>query len=287
MIRNRKSLVLIATLFLAKAALCEEHKPAFLGPRFSRSEGNGATIVEILPDTAAAKAKLQVNDTIVAIHGFSRDAFVQSLFQSIEKRTKQKLDFVIVDSGQWLIDTIEKQPVGTKMTFGVNRNGKRIKITVTLSARPLLRQKNPPRVYGGTLKLAGGTYQINKYKLGHNLVISDAVGYIDGNYEQTGAGLLEFNLDKDAVLDVSGDVELAGILHVGLSNVNPKVGDTLEIIRNAKSIKGSFGKLMLPTLNEGLGWKIFYDNINAGTDFDQDGKHDVTLVVVERSSKNK
>ncbi len=81
-----------------------------------------------------------------------------------------------------------------------------------------------------------------------------------------------------AVLNVNGDVSLAGILYVRLEKTVPKLGDRFEIVRNARSIKGSFGKVILPDLPDNLVWQVVYDDLKAGIDLDGDGKYDVTLV---------
>jgi hypothetical protein len=236
--------------------------PAYLGARFEDSNDGavkGAIIQEVFPDSAGAKAKLQVKDLVMAI-GDVRVEGTLSVIQEIGRLSPY-----------------------TQTTLTIIRDGKELKIPVTLGSRPnfspLLRQAEPPRVPGGEFSLASGGSLGTDITIGHNLILPDGVGTIRGNFEQAWTGLLDVDLGNQAVLNVTGNAKLAGILHVRLANKELKAGDHFEVIKNAKSLQGEFGKVLLPPLSNGLEWKIIYDDVNNGVDFDGDGRHDVTLVV--------
>jgi hypothetical protein len=159
-------------------------------------------------------------------------------------------------------------------------------MTVVLGRPPLpeemLIQRDPPRVRGGTiegsLKFTGSVEHQGNYILTGNGAI--------GEDFQIGWGSVFDVLIEDranhAVLDVGGNVELSGMLYVGKSNLQFKLGDSFEILRGAKSIKGQFTTLWLPPLPEGLAWKVDYDDLSRRMDRNKNGKHDVTIIVVKK-----
>lgn len=265
---KRQLLAVVALHCLAMITMGAEPKPAFLGVRLGDSDNadvKGSTILEVFDDTAAAEAKLRVNDIVTAIGD------------------------VHIDSDTSLIEQIGKLTSGTKTTFKIVRDGEEKEIGLTLRSRPnyslVLRQRDPPRVHGGTFNLATGGTIKSDVTNGGNVILPNGVGNIVGNYEQNWRGLLDVNLDQQAVLNVTGDVSVSGILYIGMEKTKPKFGDKFEIIRDASSLDGTFGKLFLPPLPNDLDWEIIYDSIPNGIDLDADGKHDITLVVKMKNER--
>lgn len=238
--------------------------PAFLGVRFTIPNNrnlNGAQIVHILKGTAAASSKLQIGDVITSVDGDS------------------------VDSYSDLVDKILDMPAGKHTSFTVVRGDKQFLTKVTLGARPRyypeLSNTDPPLTPAGSIDSSGMTFE-SDFSNSVNLILRDKVTHVVGSFSQDWTGLMAVDLDKPSSLEVTGNVDLGGILYVGMKERTPQAGDKFEVIQNAASIKGSFGKIIYPDLPEGLHWSIVYDNLPRKLDLDGDGKCDVTLVVEEK-----
>jgi len=180
------------------------------------------------------------------------------------------------------IDTIYSLAPGQMVRLQIWRKGKDMPITVTLGERPLfnmtLRQKDPPRVIGGTGELKGNS--IGGITTGGNVIVRERPTPVKGDFAQRWMGVMDIHIDKrtnHAQLRVEGDVYVSGILYVNVSKIEPRAGDRFELISNAKSLRGRFGKVMLQTFKDVEG-RIVYDNLDKKQDLDGDGKYDVTLV---------
>jgi hypothetical protein len=253
------SLVLCVT-----AAAGEEPESPFLGVELADADsGAGARIVEVFDGTAAANIKLQAGDVITAI------------------------DDMPVANSALAIGQLAKMNPGDRVELSFMRDGERKETQVTLGVRPnyslKLTQENPPRVGGGSFEGRGNGVLLEGDNLnyGGNFILHDG-GKIIGDLFQGRAALLDIKVEDHAALEVTGKATLSGILYIRLGKTVLKEGNKFEVIRDAASIKGTFGKLMLPQLPEGLAWKIVYDDIPKGIDLDADGKHDVTLVVEKK-----
>ncbi len=113
----RKILVLLAlTLMLGGAALAQDagERP-FLGITFS-AEDNGALVREVLADSPAAAAGLQVDDLILALNGAELSP----------------ADFV---------ETIAALAVGDEITLTILRDGAEMELAVTLGSAPARRSQ--------------------------------------------------------------------------------------------------------------------------------------------------
>lgn len=253
---------------LLAAPLKAEEKPGFLGVRWT-DEPKGVRVNRVVPKSPADDAKLQAGDLIVAIDGKN------------------------VSGSTVFGDTIRVAKPGTTVELSLVRDGAEAKAIAKLGARPkfspFLAQDNPPRVDGGSLELGGGERIDGDFGYAGNVILPGGVVTIAGSFEQDWTGLLDVEIDRradHAALEVSGDVALGGILYVGMTALKPKEHDEFIIIRNAKSLTGEFGKLMLPKLPDGLRWKIVYDDLKNGLDLNRNGRYDVTLLVIKDGSGN-
>jgi membrane-associated protease RseP (regulator of RpoE activity) len=238
--------------------------PAFLGVGFDRENqpDGGALVGKIVEGTAAAKAGLEVGDVIIGFAGKDVSDQVTLRAMILERRA------------------------GEKVEVRFRRQGEARKITLVLDRPPLteerLVQRDPPRVAGGTI---GGPIHAEGMEVASkdNLIIPEK-STIRSLFLAFG-GVLDMTIAdrKDyAVLNVKEKVELSGMLYVGKSDLEFKLGDTFEIIRGAQSINGRFHTLWLPPLAEGLAWKVEIDDLARRIDRNKNGKHDVTLVVVKK-----
>ncbi|MBL8828583.1 MAG: PDZ domain-containing protein [Planctomycetaceae bacterium] len=241
--------------------LIDEPMPesGFLGAYLADADNDGvkgAAIASVMKGSAAENFGLEVKDVILAIGA------------------------VEVSTATSLSNEIKKFRAGAKTTVTLLRNGKKLVVDLTLGSRPkfaALTQHKPPRVSGATMEFSG--IITGSLSWGGNLILADGVGTIGEDLELSWESLMEVDLDHEGALSVKGDVSIAGILHVVLKEKNPRSGDRFEIIRDASSIKGEFGLLMLPRLQADLHWDIVYDSIAKGIDVDGDKVHDVTLIV--------
>lgn len=237
-------------------------QPGFLGANFrSNRSGWGAIVDYVLPHTAGAVAKLRPGDEIISING-----------QAIKDERE-------------LTELIERMGGGTATDLVVLRDQILILVPITLDDRPAYMWQageNPMRADEFRFHFAGGRF-LGNYNSGDDTVVERDVT-VHGNFTQRWSGRLKLIInsgDASAAVDVAGDVTLAGILEVELQDWPLSEGGHFEFIRNAHSLRGHFGMLNLPDPGRGLRWQIIYDDIAKGIDFDHDGKHDVTLVVIK------
>lgn len=253
-----------------------EKKPGFLGimpDESGKQKVQGAAVGHVIPTTAAAKAKLKANDAITAVNQIAVEDFSS------------------------LLNALGEFKAGDKIVLTVNRNGKTLALNAVLGVRPpaypVSDKQKPPRVPGGTINTrSGGTFQVGGSMTSPgNLVINGGRIIVGRDYRQEWKDLLDFEITGDpnkSLFQVGGTIELAGNLYVHLSKgVKPKAGDRFEIVSGGSAISGKFGRLLLPELPNGLAWKIYYDDVKRGRDFDRDGKHDVTLLVEKRAAGKK
>jgi len=268
--RKRFSVALaFVILTLAGQRLSAEPKEGYLGVRLAPlARAKGATIGAVLPDTPAAAAGLRAGDVIIAVG----DA---------------KITF-----GHLLIEEISRLPPGLKVELKFVRDGEEKSVVADITRHPDFdadAAKNYPQGdYGGVFSHAG---QLNGGLEGGGVtrIVGDKA-VINGPFTQTWSGILDFRIksrEEPSFVTITGDVTLAGILYVDIAEITPRLGDQFKIIRGAKSIQSRFGKLLLPKLDEGLQWKIVYDDVANGVDLDGDGKNDVTLVVAADEAKDK
>lgn len=236
-------------------------KVGYLGVEVSDptvDEVKGPYVHTIVPEGPAALAGIRKYDIILAV------------------------DDTPIPNAVTYIEEIASLAPGTMVKLTIWRKGKEMPITVTLGSRPLfntnLLQEDPPRVLGGTGELKGNSY--GGITTGGNVIVREKSTPVKGDFVQRWTGVMDIQIDKrtnHAQLRVEGDVYLAGILYVGFSNVKPRPGERFELIRNAKSLRGRFGKVMLPDITGAKG-RIVYDDLEKKQDLDADGKYDVTLV---------
>jgi hypothetical protein len=243
-------------LLLAFTAVAAAEDKAFVGVRFD----DEARIEHIFPNSPAEKAGLAVGDVV------------------------QKFGDEEITSTEQLQGLIQSKKPHDKSVFVVDRDGETKELTITLGRRSVkwfLEQQDPPRVPGGTIQLSGGGIG-GDFQLNGNFVVEGPCR-VEGNLTQEWSGVLDLlYAPGEPPLTVGGDLKLGGMLHVRLADdVKPKLGERYKIIAGAKSIEGKFEELSLPKIDDKLGWRVEYDNIERMDDFDRDGLHDVTIVVVD------
>ncbi len=256
----------VPTWSFAADAPKKEAPRGFLGIQMQDvSGGDGVNVTKVVPNQPAQKGGMKPEDVVTAFN----DKPINSMAQ--------------------LMEVISGTPPNTVIKLTVRRGTQKQDLSITTGKRPtfnpVLVQDNPPRVDGGTWELED--VRVLNYSNSSNLIVSEEDGRIDGSFEQTYLGLLDVEINQrenHAAMEVTGDVTLSGILYVGIGKVKPRDGDEFVIIRNAASIKGEFGKVMLPKLPDGLRWKVVYDDLKNGVDLNGNGKHDVTLLVLKEGS---
>jgi hypothetical protein len=245
---------IVLLLALTVAATAEDK--AFVGVRF----GDEARIEHVFPGSPAEEAGLAVGD-LVKKFGDEEITSTEQLQELIQARKPQE-----------------------KGVFSVDREGEKKELTVTFGRRSVkwfLQQQDPPRVPGGTIQLSGGGIGGDFEQSGNFIV--EGPCRMEGNFTQHWTGVLDLLFASgEPPLTVGGELKLGGMLHVRLADdVKPKLGERYKIIAGAKSIDGKFDELSLPKLGDKLGWRVEYDNIERMDDFDRNGLHDVTIVVVD------
>lgn len=250
-------MLVVAVFFCCPFSVSAASK-AFLGVRLS----DGAMVNHVFDESPAAKAGLRAGDIILSCNN--------TQFAG----TKDLQDFLVA------------QEPGQVLKLTVKRGRKEIRMTAQMERHTVkwyLSQKDPPRVPGGTADI-GSVVVKGDYNSGGNTIVKSSLQVL-GNFKQSWLGVLDLNLDRKvghAAVSVAGKIEISGLLYVRLGEFEPMVGDRFEIFTGASGLSGKFDELMLPPLRDKVGWKVEYDDLEKGRDFNMNGKYDVTLVVVKR-----
>lgn len=265
--------ILLCTLPLLATGLSAEadERPYFgiLAGSEEDQEQEGAPVGVVLPKSPAAEAGVKRDDVITAIN-----------------RIPVK-DFTTLHT------RLGKFETGDEIVLTVHREGKTLSLKAVLGDLPpaypvVIKDGRPPRVPGGTLIVrGGGTSTIDGgLNTGGNTIINGSILVVRKEFRQTWYGLLDFEITgvpNTSLIKVKGKIVLGGNLYVhAAKSVKLKVGDSFQVVSGGTSLEGEFGRLLLPELNEGLKWKIHYDDVQKGRDFNKDGAHDVTLEVVKK-----
>ncbi len=251
----RMKLVLLFLLANSTVAAAEDRP--FFGVRF----GEGAKIEHLFDGAPAQAAGLQVGDVI----------------KTVDEKP-------IADTAAMQAVLAQCKP-GDKLAVVVQREGEDVAAEVQLvkhTVRFYLKDKDPPRIPGGTITLGRGTIGSDYQTSGNTCITGPSK--ITGSLTQTWTGVMDLRLTKPGgppALTVSGPVSLAGLLYVKIEGYKPKMGDRFKLIGGAPALTGEFDELMLPELDKNLAWKVVYDDIEQMRDLDGDKLHDVTLVVID------
>lgn len=252
---QRTTLAFLLVMIIASITTGEDRP--FFGVRF----GEGAKIEHLFDDAPAQAAGLQIGDAI----------------KTVDEKP-------IADTAAMQAILAQCKP-GDKLRLTVQRGDDEVATEVELvkhTVRFYLKEKDPPRIPGGTVTLGGGTIGSDYQTSGNTCITGPS--RITGSLTQTWTGVMDLRLAKSGqppVLSVSGPVSLAGLLYVKIEDHKPKIGDRFELIGGAPALTGEFDVLMLPDLENNLAWKVVYDDIEQKRDLDGDKLHDVTLVVID------
>jgi hypothetical protein len=182
-----------------------------------------------------------------------------------------------VDDFAHLRALIAKGMTGDEVTLKILRDGRPLVLTAKLInwqlARPLLiRRRGTIR---GNIVLVGGQFSFN----GPSKIESPTFAHTEKSTLTA-----ELADSYPTWLYIKGNASLDGTLQIKLDGLQPSFGQSFEIITVTGTLIGRFKKLDLPKLPKGLVWKVVYDDIRAGADFDGDGEIDITLLVAKEGS---
>lgn len=148
---------------------------------------------------------------------------------------------------------------------------------------------NGGHTFASSAELTGNGLVQGTFNFPGRLAPGDQLGAmaVEGNLSLSGTlaidlGGTQAQLEYDQ-LHVMGAGVLSGTLEVSLmENYKPLFGDVFTILTSTKPLVGSFGTLIMPTLDGGLGWNVSYLSnavqlsvkslgISVASDFNSDG----------------
>ncbi len=280
MLRLNRAVLTALMISIAASSFADEPKQGFLG------------ISLIYPEAGVKGAEIGPGS------GFDTPGFKAGIRDGIITA----VDGVAIDDPDMLIATIRSLPPGKTVEVSVVNDGKERKYSVTLGERPheaqaeqpAVANQKPPRANAATATSDDGPgLKGDMTGYGSFYSMSADPFVIRGRFEITkDESLLYTEIDRlvnHICVDVRDDVVLAGTLRVrppiGKAKIQFQTGDKFVLVRSGKAIKGTFAKVDLPKLPDGLRWKIAYDDVIKDPDPKADNRTAVTITVLTDKAK--